>query len=259
MKRKFLLPLVGAISLCALPGHSDNWVWMTWENEDVNERLCQEKALCTPITSYVTELHSVPELEEAERMMGAAAKAATLIKQLETPRNPPAMCQHVDAASVLGFDPEIWEMSEKALALVGLDGVHIDATKIKDPYNHQGLPFGERVQGAIAKKFREHGLKLLSAEEMEETPGKPEMNIYFSHANPKTGCQFKFFAGLSQTMLLTRNHTVKLKAGSWGMVGGWDEDDASIDEFKSIMIVIDAFLAAWREANDMQLVAVSDP
>ena len=190
--------------------------------------------------------------------MGAAAKQASLLSELEAPRDPPAMCHHVDAATVLGFDPELWEMSDKLLALVGLEGVHIDVSGMKNPFNYGGT-FGDDVQTAISKRFNEAGLKLLTEEEMELTPGKPEMNVYFSHSNPETGCQFKFFAGLSQTMLLTRNHTVKLKAGSWGMVGGWVEDDSSIDEFRSIMIVIDAFLSDWREANGVRMTAVSDP
>ncbi|MEM9716319.1 MAG: hypothetical protein AAF826_07360 [Pseudomonadota bacterium] len=237
---------------------AEDYIWLTWEHEAKNADLCETQSLCDPVRSYTTEIFALPDLPEAERLMGQTAKNAVELRQSMPPRDAPQICAHVDAATVLGFDPELWEMSDKMQALVGLKGVFIDVSKMKSPVNYGG-PFGEEVQAEIVQRFADSGLKLLTEEEMEITPGKPEMNVYFSHTNPDTGCQFKFFAGLSQTMLLTRNHTVKLKAGSWGMVGGWVEDDESIDEMRSIMIVIDAFLSDWREANGIQLVAASEP
>ena len=231
---------------------------MTWENESVNPDLCEDHGVCDPIKSFITELHAVPELDEAERLMGAKAKDALVLESIAGPRQAPRMCEHVEAATVLGFDPELWALSERSRALVGLEGVHIDLTGIRSPLNY-GDGFGEDLQTAVQKRFDAAGLKILSVEEMDVTPGKPEMNVYFSHTNHATGCRFRLFAGLSQTMLLTRDHTIKLKSGTWGMVGGWVADDPSIDEFRSIMIVIEAFIKDWRDANQLGAAAQLEP
>ncbi|MEO0343940.1 MAG: hypothetical protein AAF198_10945 [Pseudomonadota bacterium] len=231
-------------------GHTENYVWTTWENESVHIELCEEKGVCDPIRSFVTELHSMPELHEAERLMGQRAKDALMIEAQIAPRSAPRICEAVEAATVLGFNPELWEQSDKAKALVGLEGIYLNVENLKGPVAY-GPNFGLDLQDAVNERFSYAGLKLLTMEEMEKAPGKPEMNVYFSNTDSNTGCRFRLFAGLSQTMLLTRNHTIKLKAGSWGMTGGWVADDPEIDEFRSIMIVIDTFLADWREANRM--------
>lgn len=84
---------------------------------------------------------------------------------------------------------------------------------------------------------------------MEQTPGKPQLNIYFSNANAKTGCTYSLFASLSQTMLLTRNHTVKLKVGTWGSTGGPSADFPHGNEYDAVMRVVDKLLADYKRAN----------
>jgi hypothetical protein len=84
---------------------------------------------------------------------------------------------------------------------------------------------------------------------MEITPGKPQLNIYFSNTKPKTGCTYSVFVSFTQTMLLTRNHTVKLKVGTWGASGGHSAEFPNGNEMGAILRVIDKFLSDYKRAN----------
>ena len=252
---KLFLTLVSTIAFaCAAPAFAENWVWAIWENRTVDRDLCERKFLCEPITSYVTVMMDQPSLEDAERLFGSLTLNANRRDDLDLERAPPEMCRHVDAAAILGFDPELWEMSDRALALRGLEGVYVKTQNVRGPEAY-GPSFNDDLHQLVLERFRKVGLQLLTEEEMLQTPGQPEMNIYFANTDPETGCQFRFFAGLSQTMLLTRNHTIKLKAGSWGATGGWDEARPEIDEMASILIAIDAFIVDWVAANASPLQA----
>ncbi|MEM0976446.1 MAG: hypothetical protein AAGJ34_02805 [Pseudomonadota bacterium] len=228
--------------------HAENWIWAVWENESVDPLLCAERGFCDPISTYISVIQEKPTREEAKRIIGALTLHSNTRANLKQTKPPPPICKHVDAASVLGFDPELWEMSDRALALRGLEGVYLSVEKMRGPESY-GDSFGTDLQAKIQERFDRVGLKVLTEDEMYAHPGQPEMNIYFSNTNPDTGCQFRLYAGVSQTVLLSRNHTVKIKAGTWGMTGGYVKEDPSVDEMRSILIVVDAFLAAWVDAN----------
>ena len=160
----------------------------------------------------------------------------------------PNWCQQTDAQTILGFEAESWPESEKSRALEGLRGVYFDLNALRGPQSYIG-DFGPNVHAEVARKFDISGIPVLDEEALESTPGKPILNIYFSNTNPDTGCWFSVFAALSQTMLLTRNHTVKIRAGSWGMSGGYSADDPNRGEFEAIMLVVDSFIADFQKAN----------
>lgn len=233
---------------------SENWVWALWENRQVDRGLCEEDIYCEPVTTFVPVLIDQPSTEDAEKLFGSLSVTARRRDDLDHERKLPRICRQVDAAAILGFDPEAWELSDRALALRGLPGVYVKTENVRGPEAY-GPSFNDDLYNEVFERFRRVGLQLLNEEEMLATPGQPEMNIYFANTDPDTGCQFRFFAGLSQTMLLTRNHTVKMKAGSWGATGGWDGASPEIDEMASILIAIDQFVEDWVEANASPLQA----
>jgi hypothetical protein len=251
MVRNILSASLFVLAAVPSPMHAQensNRMWFTWESLQTNPDLCAERNVCRPVSTYITRLLEEPSAEKAKEMTGAMAKLAKLRGYPADHPDSPKICQNVEAAKVLGFDPEMWPMSEKLDTLVGLQGVYFSLQKLKAPAGYEG-PFGEQVHADVVKKFTAAGIPVLTEEQMEMTPGKPHLNIYFSNTNPDTGCWFSVFSSLSQTALLTRNHTVKFKAGTWGFGGGYSADHPDRDEYTAIMLVIDKFITDFQTAN----------
>jgi hypothetical protein len=240
--------LLMAVAVPSNAQEQSNRMWFTWESSRPNSQLCQQKDMCRPVSTYITRLLEEPTTPKAKEMTGAMDQLAKLRGYPADHPSAPKICQNVEAAKVLGFNPEMWPISEKLDTLVGLQGVYFSLQSLKAPAGYEG-PFGEQVHAEVVKKFTMAGIGVLSEEEMEITPGKPHLNIYFSNTNPDTGCWFSVFSSLSQTALLTRNHTVKFKAGTWGFGGGYSADHPDRDERTAIMIVIDKFIEDFQTAN----------
>lgn len=223
-------------------------LWFTLENRVVDPELCAAKNVCRPVPRYETRLGEVSTLDGLAQTSDALKKLAQLRGYEEYHPDTPKTCQNVEAAKVLGFDPELWPTSEKLDTLVGLQGVFFALEKLKAPAGYDG-PFGEQVHAEVTRKFTNAGIHVLTEEERDLTPGKPHLNIFFSNTNPDTGCWFSVFSSLTQTALLTRNHTTKIKAGTWGFGGGYSADFPDRSEYDAIMIVIDKFIEDFQTAN----------
>jgi len=225
-----------------------NFTWMTWEQRAVDANLCRTKGVCTPQSNFITRLVEEPTEQKARELIGAIDQLARLRGQpVEHPKTP-QMCRQTDAGKILGFNPELWDMSDKSAALKGLQGVYCSVQSIKGPTGYNGV-FGLDLQQRMKHRFRSAHLPVLTEEQMERTPGKPQLNIYFSNTKPKTGCTYSVFVSFTQTMLLTRNHTVKLKVGTWGASGGPSAEFPNGNELDAILRVIDTFLNDYKRAN----------
>lgn len=238
------------LTLSAIPvaAQQSNRIWFTWEQSQESPELCEKRNICTPVSKYTTRLIEEPTTAKAEEMVETMAQLAKLRGHPKEHPDTPQMCKNVEAAKVLGFNPETWPMSEKLDTLVGLQGIYFSLQNLKPPAGYEGA-FGEHVHADVVKKFEAAGIPVLTEEQMEKTPGQPHLNIYFSNTNPDTGCWFSVFSSLSQTALLTRKHTVKFKAGTWGFGGGYSADHPDRDERTAIMLVIDKFIMDFQTAN----------
>jgi len=217
----------------------------TWR---IDRKLCETKNLCSPQRKYITRLVEQPTEQKAREMLGAIDQLAKLRGQPVEHPEAPQMCRHTEAGKILGFDPELWDMSDKSAALKDLEGVYFSVQTLKGPKSYKGQ-FGLDIQKEMETRFADAGLPFVSEEQMEKTPGKPHLNIYFSNTNPNTGCTYSVFASLTQTMLLTRNHTTKLKVGTWGFSGGPSKDHPNSTEYDAVMRVVDKFLDDYKRAN----------
>ncbi len=225
-----------------------NRIWFTWEQRAVNKQLCAEKGHCDPISRYIVRLAEETDRAAAEQLTGSMDRIAEAQGRPADHPEAPNWCQQTDAQTILGFEAESWPESEKIRALEGLQGVYFDLNSLRSPTGFVG-EFGASVQAEAVQKFKLAGIPVLTKEEVEQTPGKPKLAIYFSLTNPDTGCWFSVFASLTQTMLLTRNHTVKLRAGTWGTSGGYSPDFPDRPEYDAIMLVVDKFIDDFKKAN----------
>jgi len=245
----FLVALAGFVAAVQANAQSESSrIWFTWEHIYSSPELCAQKNLCQPISHYITRLFDQPTTARAQSMIATMDALAVQRGHKADHPKAPKTCQNVNAMSVLGFDPESWDMSDKLAGLRDLPGIHFSVRKLKVPDHFDG-PFGDQLQSVIEQKLRKSGIRVLTKKQMEQTPGQPRLNIYFSNTNRETGCWFSVFASLSQTMLLTRNHTVKLRAGTWGMSGGYSTDHPNRSEFDAIIVVVDKLIADYWKAN----------
>jgi hypothetical protein len=227
---------------------TENFTWMVWERRALDPVLCRSKGVCTPQRTFITRLLEQPSDQSMLNMIGAVDQIARMRGlPVENPEAP-KMCRQTEAAKILGFNPETWPLSDKLAALKGLQGVYFSVQSLKGPKGYNGK-FGANLQKQMEMRFRVARLPVLTEDQMERTPGKPQLNIYFSNSKPKTGCTYSVFVSFTQTMLLTRNHTVKLKVGTWGASGGPSADFPSGTEMDAILRVIDKFLGDYKRAN----------
>jgi len=234
--------------LAGAQDNSQNFTWMIWEQRVVNPQLCLVKNLCKPQKKFITRLVEEPTNAKAQQMLGAIDQLAKIRgTPVEHPESP-KICQQTEAGKILGFNPETWELSDKLAALRDLPGVYFSVQNLKGPSHYSGS-FGADIQNTMLKRFKAAGLRVLTEEQMEETPGKPQLNIYFSNANTKTCCNYSLFASLTQTMLLTRNHTTKLKVGTWGASGGPSAQFPEGSEYDAVIRIVDKLLADYKSAN----------
>ena len=225
-----------------------NFTWMTWEQRAVDANLCRTKGVCTPQRKYITRLVEEPSTQKARELVGAIDQLAKLRGQPVEHPETPQMCRQTEAGKILGFNPEHWDMSDKSATLKGLQGVYFSVQSLKGPKNYSGA-FGYELQERMVNRFSSARLPVLTEDQMEIIPGKPQLNIYFSNTKPKTGCTYSVFVSFTQTMLLTRNHTVKLKVGTWGASGGHSTEFPNGNEMDAILRVIDKFLSDYKRAN----------
>ncbi len=243
-----IVAIVFAEPLSAQTAQTENKIWLTWEQRRIDPSLCEQKYYCEQVPVYMSRLVEKTSEGNAQSIIGALDNIARARQQPVELPDAPTWCQMTDAKTILGFDAESWPISEKQKALAGLQGVYFKLDGLKGPPGYEG-PFGPQVHAQAEDRFARAGIPVLTEEEMQRTPGQPHLNIYFSNTNPDTGCWFSVFASLAQTMLLTRNHTVKIKGGTWGFSGGYSPDDPSRAEFDAIMIVVDKFIADFTAAN----------
>lgn len=169
--------------------------------------------------------------------------------QIGPPGDSPKFCENRAWEGTLNFDPEALEPAAKLEVLRDLPGVYFDLTKLKAPEGFVGA-FGKNLDVAFRGRFKRAGIRLLTKEQVEATPGQPVMNVYFSHTNPKTGCWYSVFASLTQTALLTRNPLVKFKAGTWSTSSGVKTVSEGGTEYDAILWVADKFVRDYLVANE---------
>lgn len=238
---------VFCLSVTARAAETENRFWLLWEQVIQSPGACAGDT-CQTSRHYTTRLLDTPTDADIHSTIGMLDQRALSRGQPAEHPDAPRICQNRDPEVLLGFDPERWELSDKLAALKDLPGVYFSISRLKAPDSYAGN-FGKNLQREFERRFRAAGIRVLSEAEMNTTPGKPHLNIYFSRANRVTGCRYSIFASLSQTMLLTRNINVKLKVGTWGLSEGPSDDYPHHNEYDAILRVADAFIAHYLEAN----------
>ena len=102
-------------------------------------------------------------------------------------------------------------MAEDLAPLVGLPGIHFDAGKLdEDPLT---AGFAEHVRSQLAQA----GIRLLTADELEEVPGRPTLSLRFAKRTESAGCIIPFSVSLSirEEVVMVRDPARKIGTTIW--------------------------------------------
>lgn len=245
-----LLPVVCLLSASPTGADASDRFWILWEKQEMVGANCPNGQSCTLKRNYASRLVDGINLQKMYRLFGMMDGAALSTGRLAEHPQAPRICQHNDPEVLLGFDPEQLPKVEKIEVLRGLAGVNFDLRNLAAPPGHSS-DFGRKLHNQFVNKLKDAGIKILSKDEVSQTPGQPVLNIYFSHSDFNGACEYEYtvFASLTQTVLLTRDLRVKVTAGVWSYSMGSTSDKHKGSEADIILGVADSFIEDYRLVN----------
>lgn len=151
---------------------------------------------------------------------------------------------------------------DKAFALKGLEGVHIVFDILEGSAEKNEVQLDPLLKEKAQKLLEGVGLKLLTEEEMEATPGNPKMDIFPSFPKnmvrvkgklrPKRPwcCTMGFWMSFTEGAVIPRQPDKSYVMSPWGG-GGNTNDCRNIGEWmsKNILEKIEEFVSVYEEAN----------
>lgn len=155
-----------------------------------------------------------------------------------------------------------------SMALQGLNGLYINIDDVLKGAKPKNIKLQEDLKKAIIKRLDAAGMRLLSKEAMEQTPGQPEMSMFPSypkHLGPfKPGeprieynpdcCTAGIWTSFTQGASTSRTPLLNHKLATWGE-GHNTSDCSDVGKWLSeaVLKTVDNFIAAKQKAdNDYQ-------
>ncbi len=157
-----------------------------------------------------------------------------------------------------------------SLSLHGLTGLYINLDDVLKGAQSRKVKLHTDLKGAVAQKLETAGIRLLSKEEMEKTPGQPEMSMYpsypkhlgpFKPDEPRIEynahcCTAGIWTSFTQGASTLRTPLLNHKLATWGEghntndcsdVGKWLGEVVlkTVDDFISAKQKADQDYAAW--------------
>ncbi|GAB6140451.1 hypothetical protein JCM14076_11800 [Methylosoma difficile] len=148
--------------------------------------------------------------------------------------------------------------------LKGLKGVYINIDDVLAGAKSHNLQLQENLKAEVARRLNAAGIRLLSKEEMEKTPGQPEMGMFPSypkHLGPfkkdepvpafrADCCLAKIWTSFSQGASVLRAPLTRFKSATWGE--GHDTTDCTdIANWLSSVVLktVDDFIADKQKGD----------
>jgi len=139
-------------------------------------------------------------------------------------------------------------LAEKIDTLRGLKGVYVDLRAVIGPAGYIGS-FGQTAHQYLTVQFARAGIPILVKDDLLMAPGSPELSIRFS---PQIqGCRpWSVSLSLKQTLLLSRDLTLKIRGSTWSSSFGQDQTDIDYTVDNAVRDVVKVFIADYLAAND---------
>ncbi|PIB22828.1 hypothetical protein BFP76_09865 [Amylibacter kogurei] len=256
--------VIGGIFLCTAfatqAQNETNRFWLMWEQSRIDLAACLHDGLCDPKRSFVTRLIEEPDSARAQSVFYELDRVSLARRQPpihpETPIVCPANFYRIEQPASPSLqvntdtpDYEKMEISDKLAPLKNLPGVYFKLDGVRGPTDDGGK-FGKQLHGYVTDAMNKAGIPILTKEELENTPGKPQFSASFS-GTQSNGCTWRVSAMLKQTVLLSRDLSVKLASTTWASFGGFDAAQPKQDEFDALTMLIDKFITDYKKANEI--------
>jgi outer membrane protein OmpA-like peptidoglycan-associated protein len=156
------------------------------------------------------------------------------------------------------------------LALAGLTGVYVNIDDVLKGATGKEVQMLVNLKEEVVKRLNSAGIRLLTEDEMEKTPGQPQMSMFPSFpkhlGKPKKGqpaviyradcCTMGIWTSFLQGGKVLRNPLVNYKLGTWGQghntndcsdIGGWMSDVIlqTVDKFVEDKLKADTDYKEW--------------
>ncbi|WP_370231363.1 hypothetical protein [Cognatishimia sp.] len=135
------------------------------------------------------------------------------------------------------------------------------APKLRPLRDHPGVYFesskldGGDVTAEFSDMIRQRlsalGLRFLTKEEWENTPGKPTLSVRFSARLESAGCivPFSLSMTLKEEVVLVRDPSQKISATVWNYSRRQNLANTNYGPTNSLFEIVEKFEADWRAAN----------
>ena len=133
-------------------------------------------------------------------------------------------------------------------SLRALPGVLLFTGYLSEPPALKGR-LQKQVLDAGTERLKAAGIRLLTEQEVENTPGKPRLELYLTNGDPAKGCDFRVFLSLRQEVALARDPSLHLITGTWGDGGLSRAGQSQGAELTTFIYYIDRFIEDYRKAN----------
>lgn len=143
------------------------------------------------------------------------------------------------------------ELVHKEETLRGLSGVGVLVEDIKKKAEEKGLT-EERVQTTVELELRKVGIKVLSEEQLSNTPGAPYLYINIHAVVRDDGFVLHNISlELKQTVALARDDSTTCIATTWSKGSLGTAGAEKIDQIRSVALVslLEEFLNDWLAVN----------
>lgn len=135
--------------------------------------------------------------------------------------------------------------------LRGVDAVHVFVDHLAEPDYLTGS-LRTSVKEMAETRLRDAGLQILDEEQVKTWPGKPELRLYFTEGARDKGCVFRIWMSFRQEVMLARDPSGHIVAGTWGSGGPALEDVNEAPEVGTFTYHIDRFINDHAAANAPQ-------
>ena len=224
--------------LFPLPTLAQNWVVI--EARDILGQ-CQQPITCVGSSEFA--MRSILNLGHDERnILLSTINSIATIRGLPEEDAPPTAQMSLPALSeALHPLPK----AEKLMPLVDHPGVYFDSTRLDE--DETTADFSAQVRARLSAA----GVRFLTEEEMEATPGRPTLVVSYAVRRESAGCIIPFGVSMSinEETAMVRNPAIKLAGRAWSKQQKENLANNNYTPIDALTEVLDAFVADWTEAN----------
>ena len=221
----------------AFPAQAQNWLQI--EARDI-PAACTRPASCTDRSELA--LRSILNISQTERNV-----LLQTINRMATVRGLPDDFQRQSVIVPESMIEIIHPMPAAAplSLLANHPGVFFDSVALDK--NEETAGFGPYIREHLSAA----GVRFLTEEELERTPGRPRLTVRLTPRSESEGCiiPFSVSMSISEEAVMVRNPSLKVSANAWSKVAKENLANKNYTPMSSLSQVVEQFVTDWISQN----------